>query len=237
MIIISSMILVKIADIIISLPLINRYKMYGVFGKPGSGKSTFLTSLAYKHVKNGWIVYSDDPTINIDGVQYFDSMAFKNGEWLPDGRKGKPSYINTKDKNGNSNGEINKEDKDIILLFDEMGSLYNNRDFKTNLTPETLRFWKEHRHKRVKVIYGSQSYKDTDLKVRQLSDQLWLIKRGKLLNSFSIARPILITLDIQNNENTETSGGQIVEKYSYDLIFFWKFIYLQYWIKKFNSYR
>ena len=44
-------------------------------------------------------------------------------------------------------------------------------------------------------------------------------------------------MDIQNNEQGDNSGGQIVEKYSYDIIFFWKFILLPKWIKKFNSFR
>lgn len=227
MFIFSFIIGLKTVDIIVSMPLINRFKMYGIFGKPGSGKSTYLTMLSYKHIKNGWEVYTDDPSNNIDGVEYFDSQAFKRGEWIPDGRKGH-AWID---------GTINEENRNIVLIFDEIGSLYNNRDFKTNLTPETLKFWKEHRHRRVKIYYGSQSWKDTDLKIRTLCDQYVLIKRSKLLQSFSIARPILVTMDIQNNENTENSGGQIIEKYSYDLIFFWKFINLRYWVNKFNSYR
>lgn len=227
MIIFSFLIGLKTVDIIVSMPLINRFKMYGIFGKPGSGKSTYLTMLSYKHIKKGWEVYTDDPSNNIDGVEYFDSQAFKRGEWIPDGRKGH-AWID---------GTINTENRNIVLIFDEIGSLYNNRDFKTNLTPETLKFWKEHRHRRVKIYYGSQSWKDTDLKIRTLCDQYILIKRSKILQSFSIARPILVTMDIQNNENTENSGGQIIEKYSYDLIFFWKFINLRYWVSRFNSYR
>lgn len=217
---------VFIGDFITSRSLINRYKMYGIFGKPGSGKSTYLTKIAYQQSKRGWQVYTDDNSCKIPEVKHFDSMDFKAGKWLPDGRKGQ-LWVD---------GTINKENRDIVLIFDEIGSLYNNRDFKNNLTPETLKWWKEHRHKRVKVYYGSQSYKDMDLKIRQLSDQLFIIKRGVLKN-FSVAKPIYINFDIVNNENSDNSGGQIVEQYKYDLPIFWKFILLKKWIKKFDSYR
>lgn len=216
-----------ITDFITSRKLINRYKCYGIFGKCGSGKSTYLTKLAYQHAKKGWTVYTNDPSIiGIEGIEYFDEIAFKKGEWLPDGRA----------NHTNEKGYKNKTDRNIVLMIDEIGSLYNNRDFKKNLTPTTLRFWKEHRHRRVKIYYGSQSYKDMDLKIRAITDTLMIIKRSFLQN-FSIAKPIMIQFDIQNNEMGDNSGGQIVEKYSYDIFIFWKWICLQKWIKRFNSYR
>lgn len=210
----SVFILIIVVDHVTGIKLINKYKIVGIFGKPGSGKSTYLTSQAYKHVKRGWDVYTDNATMcTLPGVKYFDSQEFKAGRWLPDGRN---------------------QEKPILLIFDEIGSLYNNRDFKSNLTSETLRWWKEHRHKKVKVIYGSQSYNDMDLKIRALSDTLKLIKRSMLWN-FSVIKPILITLDIQNDDHTAT-GGKIVEKYSYDFIIFWRWLFLPKWIKKFDSY-
>lgn len=54
--------------LLIGLPLVwdlttrkylNPYKLYLVFGKKGSGKSTYLVKLARKHLKKGWIVYTN----------------------------------------------------------------------------------------------------------------------------------------------------------------------------------
>lgn len=227
--IISGLILLYIVDFVTSRKLLNPYKMYGIFGKPGSGKSTYLTMRAYKELKKGWEVYTDDHSVKIPGVNHFDSEALKRGDWLPDGRKGHVWV----------DGTLNKKNRNIVLIFDEIGSTYSNREFKTAFTPETLRWWKEHRHKRVKIYYGSQSYKDMDLKIRQLSDQLYIIKRGFFKN-FSVAKPILINFDIMTGndaENQNNNGGQIIEAYKYDLIFFWKPILLRKWIKKFDSYR
>lgn len=42
----------------------NPYKLVFVFGKKGVGKSTLLTKLAYQYSRNGWNVYSTEPTLN-----------------------------------------------------------------------------------------------------------------------------------------------------------------------------
>ncbi len=39
---------------------VNPYKLIMIFGKKGSGKSTTLTKLALKYIKNGWTVYSTE---------------------------------------------------------------------------------------------------------------------------------------------------------------------------------
>lgn len=48
----------------------NPYRLYMVFGKKGSGKTTLITKLAFKHLKRGWKVYSTVPT---PGAYLFDA--------------------------------------------------------------------------------------------------------------------------------------------------------------------
>ena len=50
---------------------LNPYKLYMVFGKKGSGKSTLMTRLALDHLGKGWRVYCTEP-INVPGVRLFD---------------------------------------------------------------------------------------------------------------------------------------------------------------------
>lgn len=46
---------------------VNPYKLIMVFGKKGSGKTTYLTKQALSHIKKGWLVYS---TVKIPGTIY-----------------------------------------------------------------------------------------------------------------------------------------------------------------------
>lgn len=48
---------------LLSKPFINPYRLYMVFGKKGSGKSTYMTKLAVQYHKKGWNVFcnSDVP--------------------------------------------------------------------------------------------------------------------------------------------------------------------------------
>lgn len=205
---------IYITDSILGRKLVNFYECWGIFGKPGSGKTTLLCKYAYKHLKQGWKVYADFGT-NIKGIQRFEDADLKSGKWLPDGRP---------------------NNENILVIIDEIGTLYNNRDFKTNFSnPDVLRWWKEHRHRHVKIIYCSQFYKDMDSKIRPLTDRYYICKRA-FLNCISYAKPILTSIDITNSENSDNAGGQIIDIYKYAFITSWQFILLPRWIHKFNSF-
>lgn len=49
----------------------NPYRLYMVFGKKGSGKTTLITKLSLKHIKKGWKVYS---TVPVPGTYLFDAQ-------------------------------------------------------------------------------------------------------------------------------------------------------------------
>lgn len=48
---------------------LNPFKFTMIVGKKGSGKTTWMVQLIYKHLKAGWTVYAN---IDIPGVNYFD---------------------------------------------------------------------------------------------------------------------------------------------------------------------
>ncbi len=123
---------------------LNPYRLVMMFGKKGCGKSTTLQKLGNQYLKQGYTVYSTDP--NFSEFRYFPS------EWVG----------------------IYNIPKDSVLLIDEVGMLWDNRQFKS--FPTHVRNWfKFQRHEGVIVFMFSQSF-DVDKKLRDLTDEMYLLE-------------------------------------------------------------
>lgn len=181
----------------------NPYTCVGMFGLPGCGKTTLSTKIAYEHLNKGWTVYSD---IRIPGTYYFDIESW-DGNFTPP--------------------------PDSVLILDEIGIYFSNRDF-ANFKKTLLYWFKMHRHYKVKIIYNSQSYNDMDKKIRDLTDELLIVRRFAHL--WCIARYIGKKMDISNDGLSESNvGGKIIEKYFYRLQLP-KICYIPHWGMFFDSY-
>lgn len=126
---------------------LNPYKLYLVFGKKGSGKSTYLVKLAYKYLrkkKSGWKVYTNMDELFIPGVRHFDIQHL--GDFVPEANS--------------------------LLLLDEVGMIWDNRDYKV-FKPQVRDFFKLQRHYHVLVYMASQTF-DVDKKLRDLCDGMFL---------------------------------------------------------------
>lgn len=123
---------------------LNPYKLYLVFGKKGSGKSTYLVKLAQQHLKKGWLVYTNMDELFMPGVRHFDIKHL--GDFVPEARS--------------------------LLLLDEVGMIWDNRDYKV-FKPCVRDFFKLQRHYHVKVYMASQTF-DVDKKLRDLCDGMFL---------------------------------------------------------------
>lgn len=201
---------VRMVFFLIGLKLINQHKCYGYFGVPGSGKTTKLTQLVYK-VSKKRPVYVNWSVAKIPGhdIRYYDPFKFRSGSWFPE--------------DGSA------------LFIDEISTIFDPRQFKSNFTPETRRWWAEHRHHRVAVYYGCQSYEGADKVIREITDSLIICKRS--MSVFVKTREIIKSIDIVNgssNNGQQQAGGQIVDKYSYFILP--GFLYLPKWIARFDSY-
>ena len=126
--------------------------------------------------------------------------------------------------------------KNSVLLIQEAGMTWNNRDFKT-FPKEVTQFFKLQRHKNVIVVLASQSF-DVDKKLRDLTDEMYLITN--YMRIFSVAKRINKKITIQKaddpNKNTNEQASFLTEAYSFDLPFFWKFTYIPRYVKYFNSF-
>lgn len=114
-----------------------------------------------------------------------------------------------------------------LILCDEAGILFNNRDFKT-LKPEVRNFLALQRKYSNKIVFFSQSY-NVDKAIRDLADDIFTI--SKVFRVFTIVKRINKKIGIKNDGE---NGGQLIEEYKY--VGFPKFIYIPRYTCLFDSF-
>lgn len=122
----------------------NPYKLHVVFGKKGSGKSTYFAKLAKKALKQHKKVYTNMVEMNIPNVIIFDPLDL--GDKVPE--------------------------PNSVCLIDEGGIVFDNRNYKT-FKASARDFFKLQRHYKCEVWLASQSF-DIDKKLRDLTDDMML---------------------------------------------------------------
>lgn len=123
---------------------LNPYKLTMIFGKKGCGKSTTLQKLGHKYQKAGWKVFCTDRT--------FTDFVYFPAEWVG----------------------VYKIPGDSVLLVDEVGMIWDNRNYK-NFPPPVRDWFKLQRHEKCRVFMFSQTF-DVDKKLRDLTDEMYLLE-------------------------------------------------------------
>lgn len=123
----------------------NPHKLIFIFGKKGSGKSTYMVRLMLEHLRKGWHVYTNMHDVRIDGVRLMDTSLLKT--CVPEPHS--------------------------VLFIDEGGLIWDNRGFKT-FDKGYTEFFKLQRKYKCKVYINSQDF-DIDKKIRQLTDSMVLM--------------------------------------------------------------
>lgn len=123
----------------------NPNKLIFIFGKKGSGKSTYMVSLMLQHLRRGWSVYTNMDDVNIPGVRIMDVKQLITCAPEPHS----------------------------VLFIDEGGLIWDNRGFK-NFDKGYTEFFKLQRKYKCKVYINSQDF-DIDKKIRQLTDSMILM--------------------------------------------------------------
>lgn len=180
----------------------NPYRLYMVFGKKGSGKSSFLVRKAIEYQKKGYTVYTNMSDCCLEGVRIINPDDL--GDFVPC--------------------------QDSCLLLDEVGMLYDNRNYK-NFRPSVRDFFKLQRHYRVVCFLASQSF-DVDKKLRDLTDEMYLI--SNVATIFSLVRPIRKTVTL--TEATAEGESRIAENLRFRSIFSWKLYNIPKTIRYFESF-
>lgn len=181
----------------------NPYKLYMVFGKKGSGKSSFLVQQAIRYQKKGFAVYTNMDDLCLSGVRLIDPDDI--GSFVPE--------------------------ENSLLLLDEVGSLYDNRQFK-NFKTETRDFYKLQRHYKVVCFLASQSW-DIDKKLRDLTDQMFLVQNIAIV--WSLIRPI--SRKVTLTESTSEGESRIADNLRFGFFTSWKMMYIPKYAKFFQSFK
>lgn len=177
------------------------YKLYMIFGKKGSGKSSYLTKLALRYKKRGWLVYTNMADMQVPGTRLID--ASKLGDYVPEHHS--------------------------VILLDEVGMLYDNRNYK-DFKPSVRDFFKLQRHHKCIVYLASQSY-DIDKKLRDLTDEMYLCTS---VGPLGIVRPI--TKKIGLTDASSLGESRIVDNLKFRWIFAWRFTWLPRYARYFQSF-
>lgn len=154
----------------------------GYFGVPGCGKTTLLTKEArreLKLIKKGKSKYKAVYTnFYCDGCHIIDFADLQKYKI-----------------------------HDSLILLDEIALDADNRKFKF-FTDEHRDFFVLHRHLGLDIIYATQSFELVDLKIRQLTQELWYMSRSvvPLLRHFTTAKRIYRQVSI-NEYSSELVMG------------------------------
>lgn len=181
----------------------NPYKLYMVFGKKGSGKSSYLVRKAIQYQKKGYLVYTNMQDCCLDGVRIINPDHL--GDFVPVA--------------------------DSCLLLDEVGMLYDNRDYR-NFRPSVRNFFKLQRHYRVVCYLASQTF-DIDKKLRDLTDEMYLITN--IATACSLVRPIRKTVTL--TEATAEGESRIAENLKFRFVTSWRVYWIPSTIKYFQSFK
>lgn len=122
-----------------------------------------------------------------------------------------------------------------VLLIDEVGMIWDNRNFKT-FKPEVRDWFKLQRHRKVRVYLFSQTF-DVDKKIRDLTDEMFLVE--KKFRVFSYAKRILKRTVL--NKSSAEAPAKIDEDLVFDsLLFFWngsrRFTFIPRYAKYYDSF-
>lgn len=104
-----------------------------------------------------------------------------------------------------------------VLLVDEVGMVWDNRNFK-NFKNEVRDWFKLQRHYKVKVFLFSQTF-DIDKKLRDLTDDMYLCTN--VLRVFSWAKRIRRRVVLTKPQGD--SPARIDEELAFDSLLFWPF--------------
>lgn len=106
---------------------------------------------------------------------------------------------------------------DALVIIDEVGIEYNNRDFRSNFNSQNkdrvsqnqaLEWWKKHRHEGCEVMVFSQGFDDMDKKIQTLGSHYYIVRQS-LFGNF------IVTKRIRKSPQIDKMTHQPIDEYTF----------------------
>lgn len=153
----------------------------GIFGLPGAGKSCFLAYLAQKALAGEALFVGHRPFWTVPLTEFHKYERVYTNFPMRGAYQLNYDHLGTFDFSYS------------LILIDEIASLAFNRGWK-NFGAEKVEFFTQHRHLHSDVIYCSQSYRNMDVTIRELTAQLMHIKKQ---GDYTIVTPISKSIKVE----------------------------------------
>lgn len=121
-----------------------------------------------------------------------------------------------------------------VILMDEVGMIYDNRDYKS-FKKEVRNYFKLQRHYRHTVYLFSQTF-DIDIKLRTLTDQMYLLVNyfGWITVGKQIRRKIVVVKPSENSES-RIADELVISPFLLTPFGARIFVFIPHWVKFFDS--
>lgn len=168
----------------------------GFFGLPGVGKTSFLAKIAFlenRRIRRGKSSYTKVYT------NFWCDGCFR---------------FNFRD--------LGRYDiSNALILIDEISLEADSRDFKS-FSAQLKQFFVLHRHYNCDIVYFTQQYDGLDKKIRDLTFDLWAVKK---LGPWTMARRIYRTLDINDDSHEIVQGYRFPNFFESVLSFLFPYLF------------
>jgi len=130
--------------------------IYVATGRPGEGKSVFLTTIACLMLRKGYDVMANFPMLIPDEV-------------LQDQKSGSLSQVSTMEALISASARPGRR---LVVILDEIHLWFNSREWE-KVPLEVQSKWQQHRKDRIDIVGAAQDISRMDKALRQLIQVYW----------------------------------------------------------------